>query len=267
MLSFKDAFRYGFLGLALSLAPMGIFGGDAMKTYLLMRRNPELRSAALASVFVDRVVGLLAMFICATVFICLTGFVFRVEVLAGSVSNVVFLFTVVGFLGCVFMFLPVFSGNDIERLTLIIPVFGKYIIKLVRPLLVYRSNWRSVLICFLMSLPVHLSFGVSLWFLSSGIFTSLKVPSLPEHIMLYSAVNITSMIPLAAGPFEFVLAQLYPLFGVAIGVGMMVAIAFRIIAILVAAIGIIFYFTLRAELHEAKEDIEQWNDKNKNITN
>ncbi|MDR2641820.1 MAG: flippase-like domain-containing protein [Planctomycetaceae bacterium] len=255
VLSLKDAFRYGFLGLVLSLAPMGIFSGDAMKTYLLIRKNPNERSAALASVFVDRVVGLLAMFICATIFICVTGFVFRVELLAKSVSNIVFLLTVVGVLGCVFMFLPVFSSVDIERWTLLIPVFGKYIIKLVRPLLVYRNNLCSILVCFLISLPVHLSFGISLWFLANGILTAVKVPDLPSHIMLYSAVNISSMIPLAAGPFEFMLEQLYPLFGVKIGMGMVIAIAFRIVAILVAAIGIIFYFTLRSEIHEVKEDL------------
>jgi uncharacterized protein (TIRG00374 family) len=256
ILSFKDAFRYGFLGLVLSLAPMGIFGGDAMKTYLLIRCNPYERSAALASVFVDRVVGLLAMFVCAAVFICVTGFVFREELLARSVSNIVFVFTAVGFLGCMFIFLPVFSGGDVERWTLSIPVFGKYVIKLIRPLLVYRNNLRSLLQCFLISLPVHLSFGFALWFLANGIFTSVRVPNLPEQIMLYSAVNITSMIPLAAGPFEFMLEQLYPLFGVQIGVGMVVAIAFRVIAILVAAIGIIFYFTMRAEILKVQDNLE-----------
>jgi uncharacterized protein (TIRG00374 family) len=255
-LSLKDAFRYGFLGLVLSLAPMGILGGDAMKTYLLIHRNPEKRSAALASVFVDRVVGLLAMFICATIFIFAMGFAFRTELLARSVSNIVLLFTVVGMVGCMIMFLPVFSSKDIERWTLLIPIFGKYAIKLVRSLLIYRNNLSSVLICFVISLPVHLSFGLSLYFLADGIFTSIEVPSLPEHIMLYSVVNITSMIPLAAGPFEFMLEQLYPLFGIAIGVGMVVALAFRVIAILVAAIGIIFYFTLRAEIQEVQEDIE-----------
>ncbi|MDR0392272.1 MAG: flippase-like domain-containing protein, partial [Planctomycetaceae bacterium] len=79
VLSVKDAFRYGFFGLMLNLAPMGILGGDAVKTYLLIRKNPNERSAALASVFVDRVVGLWAMFICATIFIYATGFIFREE--------------------------------------------------------------------------------------------------------------------------------------------------------------------------------------------
>ncbi|MDR1291047.1 MAG: flippase-like domain-containing protein [Planctomycetaceae bacterium] len=261
VLPMKDAFRYGFLGLVLSLAPMGIFGGDAMKTYLLMRRNPYERSAALASVFVDRVVGLLAMFICATIFICATGFVFRTELLARSVSNIVLLFTVAGFAGFVFMFLPIFSSEDIKRLVLSIPVFGKYMIKLVIPLLVYRHNSRSVFLCFLFSLPVHLSFGMSLYFLANGIFSTMNVPDLPEHLMLYCVVNITSMIPLAAGPFEFVMEQLYPLFGAVTGMGMVVAIGFRFIAILVAAIGIIFYFTSRAEIHEVQENIELWEEK------
>ncbi|MDR1478967.1 MAG: flippase-like domain-containing protein [Planctomycetaceae bacterium] len=257
-LSLRDAFRYGFLGLVLSLAPMGILGGDAMKTYLLMRRNPDQRSAALASVFVDRVVGLLAMFICATIFICATGFIFRAELLARSVSNIVFLFTSVGFFGCVFMFLPIFSGEGIKNLVLSIPVAGKYMIKLVIPLLVYRNNSKSILFCFLFSLPVHLSFGMSLYFLANGIFSTVRVPDLPEHLMLYCVVNITSMIPLAAGPFEFMMEQLYPLFGAATGAGMVVAIAFRVIAILVAAIGIIFYFTSRAEIHEVQENLELW---------
>jgi uncharacterized protein (TIRG00374 family) len=262
VLSLRDAFRYGFLGLVLSLAPMGIFGGDAMKTYLLMKRNPDKRSLSLASVFVDRVIGLLAMFVCSVIFIFATGFVFREEILARSVSNIVFSITVIGFLGSSLMFLPISSREVIEGWVLGVPVFGGYGVRVVRLLLVYRGKLRSIFICFLISIPVHLSFGLSLWFLANGIFTSITVPNLPEHIMLYSTVNITSMIPLAAGPFELVLEQIYPLFNVPIGVGMVVAIAFRIVAILVAAIGILFYLTSRAEIQDAQKYEEEWEKTN-----
>jgi hypothetical protein len=75
-----------------------------------------------------------------------------------------------------------------------------------------------------------------LYWLAAGLFP--VVPGLTEHEMLYCAANLTSMIPLAAGPFEFVLAhQLDPLFGTGIGAGLVIALAYRLTTILVAVAG------------------------------
>lgn len=255
-LSIKEAFRLGFLGLMLNLAPMGIVGGDAIKAYLLAKQNPDLRPQAVASVIVDRIIGLLVMFLCGTVLVCWTGFAFREEIWARTISHIVFVLTGVGFLGVGIVFLPFFAKGHVERLMEKIPYGGRSLAKLTRALLLYRNHKVCLIQSFLLTFLVHIPFGIALYMIARGLFTS--TPGLVDHIVLYNVVNLTAMIPLAAGPFELVLDQLYPLFSgpqgpMGIGLGLVVALGHRIISILVAAIGVIFYLSSRQEIREAAQ--------------
>ena len=260
----KDAYRLGFLGLMLNLAPMGIVGGDAVKAYLLAQKNPEYQSQAVASVIVDRIVGLLVMFLCGTIFVLATGFAFRPEVLARTFSQLVFGFTLVGYAGVGMMFLPFFAKGHLERLIDRIPLCGPTLGKLTRSLLLYRHHKFCLLKVFVMSFLVHIPFGIALFLMAQGLFGS--TPGLIDHILLYNVTNLTAMIPLAAGPFELVLDQLYPLFrnaqgvSMGVGVGMVVALGHRLVAILVAALGIVFYLSSRDEIRSSQKEIEQAQD-------
>ncbi|MDR2705578.1 MAG: flippase-like domain-containing protein [Planctomycetaceae bacterium] len=252
-LSVKDAFRLGFLGLMLNLAPMGIVGGDLIKSYLIAKKNPDYMSQAVASVIVDRIVGLLVMFLCGSIFVCLTGFAFRQEVLARTFSQIVFILTGIGYICVGIVFLPFFSKGHVERLLAKIPFCGSTLEKLTRSFLLYRNRKICLLKAFAITFLVHIPFGISLYLIAQGLFGS--VPNLIDHIMLYNVVNLTAMIPLAAGPFEFVLEQVYPLFSVdgvkmGIGIGLVVALGYRLISILVAGLGIIYYLSSRDEIKE-----------------
>jgi hypothetical protein len=61
--------------------------------------------------------------------------------------------------------------------------------------------------------------------------------------MLHNVANLTSMIPLAAGPYELVLEQLYHLLTKSVGMGLIIALMYRLTAICVAVVGIIYYYT------------------------
>ena len=64
------------------------------------------------------------------------------------------------------------------------------------------------------------------------------------------------MIPLAAGPYEMVLNELYPLLSgkPKPGIGLFVALGFRFIAILVAAIGVLYYLASKDELRQMAQE-------------
>ena len=66
--------RIGFLGYLFNLAPMGIVGGDLLKAWMLAREKPGNRAKALASVVVDRIVGLYVLFLVAAAGVFVTGF-------------------------------------------------------------------------------------------------------------------------------------------------------------------------------------------------
>ena len=72
--SLPDAMRIGFLGYLFNLAPTGIVGGDLLKAWMLAREKPGNRAKALASVMVDRIVGLYVLFLVAAAGVFFTGF-------------------------------------------------------------------------------------------------------------------------------------------------------------------------------------------------
>jgi len=71
---FADAIRISFWGYLFNLAPLGIVGGDVVKAVMLDHEHPRHRAKAVASVLVDRVIGLYVLFVVASVAILLTGF-------------------------------------------------------------------------------------------------------------------------------------------------------------------------------------------------
>ena len=237
----RDAFRLGFLGIMLNLAPLGIVGGDAVKAVLIAQRNPDHKSQAVASVFIDRFIGLLVMFVCGTLLILYTGFYARPEVVAQLFTHLVFAFTAAGLLGTGMVFLPFFAKGHLERWIEKLPLLGKLGSKLTQSLLMYRNHKKCLLWCSLVTIPVHISFGLSLYWVAVALFPS--VPSAVSHVMLHNVTNVTSMLPLAAGPYELVLDQLYQLYGMSVGMGLIISLlTFRLIAIGVAAAGMIYYF-------------------------
>ena len=240
--SHRDAFRLGFLGLMLNLAPLGIVGGDTVKAVLIAQKNPDDKSKAVASVFIDRLLGLLIMFICGSLLIGCTGFYARPEIVAKTFTLLVFAFTAAGILGTGIVFHPFFAKGHCERLIEKIPLCGTLGSKLAQSLLLYRNHKRCLLLSGLITTLVHLSFGMSLYWTAIALFPS--VPDLVCHVMLHNVTNLTSMIPLAAGPYELILEQLYRLYGMHVGMGLIVSLMFRLTTILVAVVGIIYYYTL-----------------------
>ena len=239
--SYREAFRFGFVGLMLNLAPLGIVGGDAVKAVLIAQKNPDYKSQAVASVFIDRFVGLLVMFIVGAILICYTGFYAhaKLNIVTQTLADLVFIFTAVGILGTGIVFLPFFAKGQFERLIEKIPLCGLLVSKVVHSLLLYRNHkWCLLQSCFL-TVAVHLLFGGSLYWVAAALFPS--VPDLITHAMLHNVTNVTSMIPLAAGPYELVLEQLYKLYGMKVGMGLIVSLMFRLITIFVAVAGIIYY--------------------------
>jgi hypothetical protein len=164
-------------------------------------------------------------------------------VIAQTLTHIVTAFTAVGLLGSGIVFLPFFAKGHCERLIAKIPLCGTLGSKLVQALLLYRNHKQCLLISCLITIFVHLSFGVSLYCVAIALFPS--VPGLVEHVMLHNVVNVTSLIPLAAGPYELVLEQLYPLEGMNVGMGLIVSLMFRFTTIVVAAFGMVYYVLSR----------------------
>ena len=74
---FIDGIRISFWGYLLNFAPLGIVSGDLVKALMLDHEHPQHRAKAVASVLVDRVIGLYILFLFVTVVSLATGFYWR----------------------------------------------------------------------------------------------------------------------------------------------------------------------------------------------
>src|SRR5262249_30025667 len=59
----RDAMRYGFIGVISSFVAPGSVGGDLFKAVLLAHDHPQRKTVSAATLLLDRIVGVLALFL------------------------------------------------------------------------------------------------------------------------------------------------------------------------------------------------------------
>ncbi|MDO4587682.1 MAG: lysylphosphatidylglycerol synthase transmembrane domain-containing protein [Planctomycetia bacterium] len=295
-LSYQSALRFGFIGYLFNLSPIGIVGGDAVKAYLLFRKeksnsfskslpsellssdssvrisegsSKDYLSRNIASVIIDRVIGLYVMFLLGFITILTSGFVFFEQKEAKVAIATVFVLFIVSTIGLLVLFLPETGNHWRHKQIQKIPGVGSKLDSFLSIVQIYRSHPFLLGLSAGVTLLVHFLFSASLFCIAKGLYQN--VPSFYDHLVIYPIANIGSMIPLSAGPLEYFLDLLYPLFSIEnqapfrIGYGMLVGVAFRLATLLVAAIGVLFYFASRDEVSFALNEMNQLpeNDSNK----
>ena len=258
-LSLREALRLGFIGFVLNLSPMGIVGGDLVKGILLAKKSPQYKPACAVSVIVDRLIGLYVMFLIGLAAIFATGFVHNTSPAAIFGSRAIIWLSILSTAGIIFLMIPETAGGRRKRLIRKIPLAGKIFEKLFVAAALYRSRKGTLTASFLATVAVHTLFAASLWCIAVGLFCEAPTPG--DHLVIYPIANCGSMIPLSAGPLEYFLDELYPLFdhheACGKGYGLMVGVAYRIITILIAALGGIYCLVDRSEIRAALGEVNE----------
>lgn len=260
-LSIRETFRLGFIGYVFNFLPMGIVGGDLVKGILLAKQNPEHKAACAVSVIMDRVIGLYVMFLIGLVAVWMTGFYRNDQKEAVFAAHAILWLTIVSTAGLAVLLAPGSSHDWRGRFFRRIPLVGKLLGRLYAATSLYQNRKGVLILSSWATLGVHFLFTASLWLIALGLWG--RAPSIGDHLVIYPIANIGSMIPLSAGPMEFFLDQLYPLFPISggepyqVGCGMIVGIAYRLITLLIAAIGGIYYLVGRSEIGAALNEINE----------
>ena len=257
---FADSIRISFWGFLFNLAPLGIVGGDLAKAVMLGHEQPNHRTKALASVMVDRVIGLYILFIVVSVAILLTGF-WKIDVPDIQwTCKLTFIVTIVGTVGLALVLGPDVTKGRINRAIHRIPHIGPHLERLVDAVRMYNRKPRALAIASLLTVGVHSSFAIGCYLIACGLPGNHL--SLADHFVVMPLSSAMGVLPLPMGPFEFVLDFLYtnvPVAGppIAAGQGLVVALVYRFITLLIAAMGIFYYLGNRREMveviHEAEE--------------
>ncbi|MBN1911363.1 MAG: flippase-like domain-containing protein [Pirellulales bacterium] len=255
---FRNTLRIGFVGYLFNLAPMGIVGGDVLKAVMLAREYRQEPVKSLASVVIDRLIGLYLVFVVATVAILATGF-WRLPGEAIEIGcQVAFWATGLGALAWVLVFIPALTEGRLAQAACRWPKVGPVLESVLEAVRTYRRRPGVLALAVVLTLGVHSFFAIGLFLISCGLPGEHHLMSTDFVLMPLSAA--TGAIPLPLGPFEFVLDALYTQVALPsgafapVGQGLVLALGYRIITILIAVIGMVYYFSSRQEISEVLQD-------------
>lgn len=259
--SLRDAFRLGFLGYLLNFISLGSVGGDLFKAVFMAREQPGRRAEAVATVVVDRVIGLFMLFVLATIAILCTGqlhsSVREIQVICqGTIAA-----TAVGTAAMVVLMIPGVTQGAFSEFLAKLPRMGPVFGKLLGAIRMYRSRMGVLFAACLISAAVHVLSTVGIYLIARGL--PGESPSLGSHFLIVPLAMVTGVLPLPVnglGAFEAVVNFLYVRFGgpmaVLEGQGFIVALGYRAATILIAMVGVCFYLTSRREVSQTLREAE-----------
>jgi hypothetical protein len=261
----RETLRAGFLGYLANLLPFGLVAGDSLKAVMLIHRNPRRKTEAVASVLVDRVVGLFALLLLAAA----ASLFLPAEQLARLSPEdrvsivrlcwVVQAAAVVATAGLGVMLIPAVTASRLWDLLEHAPVIGPILHKLVGAMRVYRRRLDLLAPALGMSIAVHLSYVVAIWLMTQ----SIGIP--PEHRPSAASIFVIVPVSMIAGalPIGFYEVAITLLFRAVSPptapetMGLVIALAYRIIQITIATIGLAYWLAGRGEVRELMHEAEE----------
>ena len=255
----RDALRLGFLGYMFNLVSLGSVGGDLFKAVFIAREHPQHKAAAISTLIVDRMVGLLALLIVGAIAVLVVDLpTDDPDIL--MMRNASLIGTVVCAAVMGFMLLPGFSSGPLAEFFSGLPRVGPTFGQLFGAARMYRRRLDVLIGTTVMSFGNHCLYVAGIYFLAIGL-ASGQTASLAEHFVIVPLGWIAGALPLplgALGAFEAAVNYLYvQVAAVAAGEGLLVAFGYRVITIVIAAVGMVFYLRSRSEVAEVWQDVER----------
>ena len=255
-----EALRLGYIGFLFTFLPMGVVGGDAVKAYFLARRQGGKRTEAVASVVIDRIIGLYALFVLAAVAVIFTDLksiqTDNTQVLRGIqiTAWIAISAAVAGTIGLIIVALPTFGNTPLSQAAFRIPKVGNTIERVTTAIKMYRDKPALMLGIGVMSILIHCCFATSVYMIARGL--PGDVPSFGSHFVIVPLAMLANTLPV--GAFEVTMNVLYQGMSTAAGSqGFVIALGYRIATMFVAAIGLFFYLSRRQEVNELLEEAQE----------
>jgi hypothetical protein len=155
------------------------------------------------------------------------------------------------------LFLP-FEKWSLSAWLCRIPKFGPVFGRLVWALHAYRHRLGALATVLGLSLLIHTVFPVAIFLIARALYSS--PPPLFVHLVSVPLSLSMGAIPTPGGlgTFELALDQLYKLLAPSANAdGIVVALAYRLMTIVVAAVGVVYYLTSRGEVQTLLEEAEE----------
>lgn len=248
----RNTLRISFIGYLFNLAPLGIAGGDLVRIIMLSGDHKNIKAKSIASVVLDRVIGLYMLFIVASVAILLTGFHHTDNPLILKICQTTWWISIIGGVVAAILMIPAVTEGRLALATEKLPGMGNAMKSLLDAIRMYRRQPGVLFLAAALTVGVHSFFSIGVYMIARG----LPGPdhSLGTHLVIMPLSASTGVVPLPMGPFEGVIEYFYLNIPLAVGTimkgqGLIVALGYRLITVLIAIIGAVYYFSSRREIN------------------
>ncbi len=262
----RSAVRLGFLGFFCNFISLGSVGGDMFKAVFVAREYPSAKTKAVATVILDRIIGLYGLLL-------LTSLAILIANLGTAddppelqmISRVSLVCTGLGIVAIGLLLSPGLTGGRVSGTLSRLPAVGKILNQVLEAIRIYRTRLSVLAVALLITLFTHSSITLSFYLTAHGL--GVAAPTLAEHFLIVPLANLTGAIPLPMGAlgaieaaYDFLYHYVSRSVEVPRGQGVIVAIVYRLLMVVVAMIGVCYFFASRREvlevMHEAEAEIE-----------
>jgi len=267
--TWRDAVRLGFIGILFNYVGPGAAGGDIVKALLIAKEHPERKAVAAATVLLDRLLGVIALF-CVGALASLAFLSFAADyrwlqlllivLWGGAIAGVLGLF--------VLLHTPLAKSKLISwmfRIKLIGPVLEE----IQTGVLLYQSRRHILWGAVGLSIVGHVVFLSVFYCASMAHDSSMATPGYLGHLFLVPTAELIGVLiptPAGLGGLEAAVSGAFALGNqlsaapvsqsIAEAAGFKTALIFRLTNILTALIGGGFYLNNRREIQEVLEEEE-----------
>jgi len=250
------AFRLGFIGLVANYVAPGAVGGDVVKTILMVRDQPRRRTVAVATVILDRIVGMLGLFLVGSGIALVPSNALDHPDLA-PVRWLMWGGSVAGVTALVLMLQPWLTRSRWVRALERLPRVGGFARELIEGVGLYQSRPGAVWLALGMGVACQCGLIVG-FYLCARWMRQAWTPDLATHFFFLPTTFLFGAfvpVPAGMGALEGAVQWFYErvrpdgITAEAAGAaGFLAALAFRIVTMAIAAIGGGYYLTARGEI-------------------
>lgn len=254
-----ESYRLSAIGFLLSFVSAGSVGGDVFKMVFLARRCPGKQVQAVASVLVDRAVGLLGLLMVVVAALQFTGDQRSADLV--RIGQISFWLTAIG-LGVLAVLIV--GGKPIDRWLGYAARWrwiGPMIDRIAGPLRMFHHHPWGFAGALLASIGVHLLLAVSVYWIAVGLYAD-QVPPFSDHLLISPIASLASALPIAPaglGVLEAAMEWLYrvvPVIPTAVS-GTLVGLVFELVKVILAILGMLFYWTAGSEVRQSLAEAQQ----------
>ena len=237
------------IGMFFNLFMLGSTGGDVVKMFLTMREAPNNRGAALLSVFMDRVIGMMALILISLAFLY-----FRYDVLSHSNASAALLNTLLWLLAAaVLVTVGMFVASAfgwVHYLPSWTPLRGR-IVELSAACHMYAKGWRLTIWAFLVSFPLFALFFITFYCAARAFTDQLGLVDIFSVLPIVAVITAIPISVSGIGLRESLFVSLLAPFGVSAAVATLISVTGFLINTIGSLAGGIVFLLYRSSTHEA----------------